>query len=421
MFIAELAPAALRGQLVTHNELMIVTGQMLAYTSNAVIANFWPGEHAWRYMLGLASLPAVLLFFGMLFVPESPRWYASKQRFGEVLAVLRRIGHASEAQSEFLEIKQRAEQAATEEKGGWTDLRIPWIRKLVIVGVVFGVTVQLTGVNSIMYFAPTILQATGLGTRASITATMANGVVSVVSVLIGIYLLGKFGRRPMIITSQAGITISLMLLGGCFLLPESTFRSYVVLAVMLVFLFFMQSMIDTVYWLVTSEIFPTRLRGFAMGVAIFAQWISNATVAFTFPILISALSGNTFFILGIINIGTLIFLVKYLPETRGLTSKRWRSSSSTATRTRVVRPSARHDASPVGRYEQSAVPAGPVVRPVGTASFFLQALYQRGTRRPGVQGSPRPGRARDEVRHDLARRCSLGQRRLPRESTGHGT
>ena len=319
MFIAEIAPAARRGQLVTHNEFMIVTGQLLAYTSNAVIANLWPGEHAWRYMLGLASLPAVLLFVGMLFMPESPRWFASRNRFDEAWAVLRRIRDDAAAEAEFVEIRQRAERAATEEKGGWADLRVPWIRKLVLVGVVFGIAVQLTGVNSIMYFAPTILKATGLGTEASITATIANGVVSVVSVLIGIYLLGRVGRRPMVITGQAGITISLALLGGCFLLPESTARSYVVLAVMLVFLFFMQSMISTVYWLVTAEIFPIRLRGFAMGVAIFAQWISNATVAFTFPILISALGGNTFFILAAINIATLGFLVKYLPETRGRT------------------------------------------------------------------------------------------------------
>lgn len=319
MFIAELAPAGRRGQLVTHNELMIVTGQLLAYTSNAVIAHVWPGEHAWRYMLGVATIPAVLLFLGMLFVPESPRWYASKHRFDEALAVLRRIRHAHEARAEFAEIKERAERAATEEEGSWADLRTPWIRKLVVIGVIFGVAVQLTGVNSIMYFAPTILKSTGLGTEASLTATIANGAVSVTAVLIGIYLLGRAGRRPMIITGQAGITLSLLLLGGCFLLPESTYRSYVVLAFMLVFLFFMQSMIATVYWLLIAEIFPIRLRGFAMGVAIFAQWISNATVALTFPLLISALGGNTFFILAIVNIATLVFLVKYLPETRGRT------------------------------------------------------------------------------------------------------
>lgn len=233
--------------------------------------------------------------------------------------MLRRIRHAHEARAEFAEIKEWAERAATEEEGSWADLRTPWIRKLVVIGVIFGVAVQLTGVNSIMYFAPTILKSTGLRTEASLTATIANGAVSVTAVLIGIYLLGRVGRRPMIITGQAGITLSLLLLGGCFLLPESTYRSYVVLAFMLVFLFFMQSMIATVYWLLIAEIFPIRLRGFAMGVAIFAQWISNATVALTFPLLISALGGNTFFILAIVNIATLVFLVKYLPETRGRT------------------------------------------------------------------------------------------------------
>ena len=262
---------------------------------------------------------AVLLFVGMLFMPESPRWFGSKHRFDEALAVLRRIRSADEARQELLDIKQRTEDAEAQQDGGWSDLRTAWIRRLVVIGVVFGIAVQLTGVNSIMYFAPTILESTGLSTEASITATIANGVVSVVSVLIGIYLLGRAGRRTMVIIGQAGITVSLALLGACFLLPESTARSYVVLAVMLLFLFFMQSMISTVYWLVTSEIFPIRLRGFAMGVAIFAQWISNATVAFTFPILISALGGHTFFILAGINVLALLFLVKCLPETRGRT------------------------------------------------------------------------------------------------------
>lgn len=319
MFIAELAPAHGRAQLVTHNELMIVTGQLLAYTSNAAIVNFWPGDHAWRYMLGLATIPAVLLWLGMLFLPESPRWYASKGRFDEAMAVLRRIRDADEAGRELADIRRCAENVPETHRGEWTNLRTPWIRKLVVIGVVLGISVQLTGVNTIMYFAPTILQATGLGTTASITASIANGVVSVAATILGIWLLGRLGRRPIIITGQVGVTISLVLLGACFLLPQSTLRSYAVLGFMLIFLFFMQSMIATVWWLMMSEMFPLRFRGFAMGIAIFAQWISNGTVALTFPVLINSFGGNTFLILALINSATIVFLAKFLPETRGKT------------------------------------------------------------------------------------------------------
>ncbi|MEB3372426.1 sugar porter family MFS transporter [Saccharopolyspora mangrovi] len=319
MFIAELAPAHRRAQLVTHNELMIVTGQLVAYTSNAAIANFWPSDEAWRYMLGLATIPAVLLWFGMLFLPESPRWYATKGRFDEALVVLGKIREPAEAERELAEIRRCAPDAGQAHRKEWTNLRTPWIRRLVIIGAVLGISVQLTGVNTIMYFAPTILQTTGLGTEASITASIANGVVSVVATFIGISLLGRIGRRPIIITGQVGVTISLALLGVCFLLPESTFRSFAVMAFMLIFLFFMQSMIATVWWLMMAEMFPLRFRGFAMGIAIFAQWISNGTVALTFPMLISALGGNTFFILALINSATIVFLTKFLPETGGKT------------------------------------------------------------------------------------------------------
>jgi MFS transporter, SP family, major inositol transporter len=317
MFIAEMAAVEHRGRLVTRNELMIVSGQLLAYTTNAALANFWPGAHVWRYMLGIATIPAVMLWIGILKMPESPRWLASKGRFDEALAVLTLVREKTVAKNELGEIKDLITSEADLPKSGWRDVQVPWVRRIVLIGIVLGVTVQLTGVNTIMTFAPTILMSTGLGTTAALTATIANGVASVLATLYGMHLMSKYGRRPMWITGQSGLVASLFLLGFAFLLPESTFRSYLVLALMLVFLFFMQTMVGTMFWLVMSEMFPLRMRGFAMGVAIFAQWISNGVVVLTFPTLISTLGGTSFFFFAVINVGTVLFLVKFLPETRG--------------------------------------------------------------------------------------------------------
>lgn len=315
-FIAEMAPAHRRGQLVSRNELMIVTGQLVAYSSNAVIGNLFPGEHAWRWMLALAALPAAALFIGMLFVPESPRWLVKAGRLEEADKVLRSI-REEDPQAEMDDILHRNEDSKNRGKVTRAELRTPWIRRIIIIGVTFGILVQLTGVNSVMYYAPTILLQTGLGTGAALTATVANGVISVLSTLLGIYLLGRYGRRPLVLLGEGGIVVSLFALGLCFMLPESTLRSYLVLAFMLLFLFFMQAFVAVVFWLSMSEFFPLRIRGFAVGIAVFAQWVSNAIVTFLFPILIANVGGPTFFIFVVINIGTFFFLFKFMPETRG--------------------------------------------------------------------------------------------------------
>lgn len=318
VFIAELAPADRRGRLVTQNELMIVTGQLLAYTSNAVIAKTVGEGGVWRWMLVIATVPAVLLWFGMLFVPESPRWLASRGRFDDARSTLGRIRDAQVVDEEFAEIKRRVTADAGEPRAGWRDLGTPWVRRIVTFGFGLAALTQLTGVNSIMYFAPTILLDTGLGTQAALTATIANGVVAVLAVSTGMWLLGRYGRRPMLLTGQVGVTISLVLIAFCFLaLPESTARSYLVLASMLTFLLFMQGCIATVFWLMLAEIFPLRLRGFAMGTAVFGTWMANFVVTLVFPPLINAIGGVTFLLFAAVNAATLVYYIRTVPETRG--------------------------------------------------------------------------------------------------------
>lgn len=317
VFLSELAPAARRGQLVSVNELMIVSGQLIAYTSNALIATFFPGEHAWRWMLALAAIPAIALWIGMLFVPESARWFVANGREDDARATLRRTRRADEVEAELSSMSATARRDQQIGQGSLRDLRTAWVRRLVTLGIAIAFLSQLTGVNSIMYFAPTVLIQTGLSTEASLVATIANGIVSVLGVSLGIWLLSRgYGRRPIIITGQAGLTTALLLIGVFFLMPESTLRSYLVLGGMLMFLFFMQSCIGPIFWLLLAEIFPLRMRGFATGLAISFVWIANTIVSLVFPILISRIEGYTFFLFAVINVGTLVFYATSVPETK---------------------------------------------------------------------------------------------------------
>lgn len=318
VYLSEMSPVTIRGTMVSRNELMIVTGQLAAYTCNAVIATLWPQAHAWRWMLVVATLPAIGLWIGIHLLPESPRWLATKGRVEEMWEVLNEVRMADEVEDEGQDIVRRVEEERAVGRGSWADLRIRWVRRITLVGVGLAFLSQLTGVNGIMYYAPTILISTGLGTQASLVATIANGVVSVASVYIGIrFFLRRFPRRRMILTGQSGCVASLIALGLVFLLPETVVRSYLVLLFMLSFLFFMQCFIGVTFWLMLAEIFPMRVRGIANGIAVFCNWVGNVIVAFVFPNLIAAVQGGVFFIFALVNIGSLIYYWRLLSETFG--------------------------------------------------------------------------------------------------------
>ncbi len=321
VFIGELAPTHLRGQLVARNELTIVTGQLLAYISNASLSEFMPdNHHIWRFMLILCTVPALALFVGTFYLTESPRWLISHNRLAEARDALWQLRPDDDVDGELQEIKEHVEETRKVEATSlWKELKVPWIRRIVLIGVGLAFLSQMTGVNSVMYYAPSILIHTGLGTSASIVATIGNGVVSVVAVAFGsMVLLPRFRRRPMLMVGQVGVTCCLALIGAVFVfMPQSTFRSYLVLALMMLFLFFMQAFVAVIFWLMLSEIFPLRIRGKAMGLAVFANWTANFIVAMVFPPLQESLGGGLFFIFALINVGTIFFYLKFIPETRG--------------------------------------------------------------------------------------------------------
>ncbi|PGX35255.1 MFS transporter [Priestia megaterium] len=321
-YLAEMSPAESRGKMVTQNELMIVTGQLLAFTFNAIIGNML-GEnpHVWRYMLPIAAIPAVFLFFGMLRVPESPRWLVSKGKNNEALTVLQKIRESKRAKSELQEIESAYEKEAKMEKATFKDLTTPWVRRVVFLGIGIAVVQQITGVNSIMYYGTEILKDAGFQTEAALIGNIGNGVISVLATFVGIWLLGKVGRRPTLITGLVGTTTALLLIGIFSLVFEgSAALPYIVLALTITFLAFQQGAISPVTWLMLSEIFPLRLRGLGMGVTVFCLWGINFLVGLTFPVLLASIGlSTTFFVFVVLGIGAILFVKKFLPETKGLT------------------------------------------------------------------------------------------------------
>ncbi|RYM04951.1 sugar porter family MFS transporter [Sporolactobacillus sp. THM7-7] len=318
-YLSEISPMESRGRLVTQNELMIVTGQLLAFIINAILGNA-AGDHeyVWRFMLVVATIPAIVLFIGMLMMPESPRWLISKRKVKDGLTVLRKVREKNRARAELNDIKKMVHTESQIKKVSYKDLNVPWIRRIVLLGIGIGIVQQITGVNTIMYYGTEILRTSGFSTGAALIGNIANGVISVSITFVAIWLLGRVGRRPMLLTGLMGTTTSLLLIGiFSIILHGSPALRFVVLTLTVTFLAFQQGAVSPVTWLMLSEIFPLRLRGFGMGVSVFCSWTTNFSVGLTFPLLVSFLGlSTTFFIFVVFGIGAITFVKKFLPETK---------------------------------------------------------------------------------------------------------
>ncbi|MFC9769856.1 MULTISPECIES: sugar porter family MFS transporter [unclassified Pseudarthrobacter] len=320
VYLAEMASSKDRGRIVTQNEVMIVSGQLIAYVSNALLGTFFGDDHIWRWMVALATLPAVVLWFGTLVLPESPRWLAAGGRGDEAFDVLRRVRPANELQREFDDVIRMAREDYDSSKGGWRELLAhSWTKRILIVGLGMAVIQQISGVNAIMYYSTSILSEAGFGTTGALWATIANGAVSVAAATTGMALLGRVRRRPMLITGLAGTSLSLLLIGIVSLVTEpGMLRAVLFLGLMATFLAFMQGSIGPVTWLMLSEMFPLTLRGAGMGVCVFALWMVNFLIGLFFPVLVSLIGiSGTFFIFVALGAAGLVFLKVYMPETKG--------------------------------------------------------------------------------------------------------
>ncbi|GAB3300597.1 sugar porter family MFS transporter [Parasphingorhabdus pacifica] len=340
VYLAEVAPVERRGSLVTRNEVMIVSGQFAAFIINAVIINVW-GEHTsvWRFMLVVAVLPAIALLIGMLRMPESPRWLSSQERDADALAVLKQVRSPERAEAEMAEVRTLAEEEQQSQTGGWFDLAVPWIRRMVIIGAVLGIFQQLTGINSIMYYGSQLLQDAGFSTNGAVIANTANGLFSVLGITVGIMLINKLDRRVMLIGGFTLISLFHVLVGtSAMFLPDTAAKPYIILIFVVAFVFSMQGTLGPVVWLLLSEMFPLKIRSFAMGLCVLVLWVANAGVTFGFPPTVAALGiAPTFFIFAAIGVLGILFTSTLVPETRGKTLEEFEDE----VRTQHARPDAR--------------------------------------------------------------------------------
>jgi major inositol transporter-like SP family MFS transporter len=290
-----------------------------AFATNALLDRLFHDPHVWRVMLAVAAVPAIALLVGMLVLPDSPRWYGLKGRMTEARSVLGLSRDPAEVDTEYALIEEHTSHMLKTTVTPYSVIRdVPWIRRVVLIGCGLAIIQQATGINTVNYYAPTILKQSGLGVSAALVATIAVGVTSVITTIIGIILLGYIGRRTMLLIGFAGVAASQAALSLVFLLPESMTRSYVILGCMIAFVAFVQMFIGTCVWLLLSEIFPLSIRGFAMGIAVFVLWCTNAIISFLFPLLNSALgSTGTFALFVVINIVSWWFVSRYVPETKG--------------------------------------------------------------------------------------------------------
>lgn len=320
-YLAELSPANRRGRMVTQNEWMIVIGQFLAFICNALLGMAMGNTgHVWRYMLAIAALPALVLWFGMRRMPESPRWLASRGRVGDALDVLKKARQTeARAIAELNEIEDNLSAEANMRKATLKDLASPWVRRLICIGIGVAVASQATGVNTIMFYGTQILKDSGFSTESALIANTLNGLTSVVAVGFGIWLVGRVKRVPMFLAGLAGTTSVMLCLAlvSKFLAGHAALP-YVVLLLTVTFLAFMQSCIAPVFWLLLAEFFPLRLRGLGMGICVFFVWIVNFFIGLSFPILLSVVGlFLTFMIFVFIGVLSMIFVKTCVPETKG--------------------------------------------------------------------------------------------------------
>ena len=324
VFLAELAPYEIRGSLSGRNEMMVVTGQLAAFIINAIIGNTLGHlDGVWRIMLAVSALPAIFLFFGMLRMPESPRWLLSKGRDEEALKVLRTVRSPERAQAEMDSIRGAVSEEGHAEHTGWKAvLTNRWLLRILLVGIALGVFQQLTGINSMMYYGQVILTESGFESQAALIANIAPGVIGVVGAFIALWMMERVNRRTVVITGYILTTICHVLIGtAALVLPEdSAARPFVILVLIVAFVGSMQTFLNIATWVLLSEIFPLHMRAVGMGISVFCMWVANGLLSLTFPTLVEAIGlTGSFFGFAVVNAVAIVVMAWGLPETRGRT------------------------------------------------------------------------------------------------------
>ena len=326
MYIAEIAPAKLRGRFVSLNQLTIVIGILAAQIANLLLAEpvsdnstsqmileSWNGQWGWRWMFWMENIPAILFFTFSFVIPESPRWLMVNGKRDQAVKVMHKIMSSEQVEQELLDIDNSMTNSNAQ-KSSIRQILQPSMHKVLIIGVVLAVFQQWCGINVIFNYAQEIFTAAGYGVSDILMNIVVTGVTNVVFTIVAMLLVDKIGRRPLLLIGAGGLTIIYMLMGAAYYF-SLTGVALLVIVVAAIACYAMS--LAPIMWVVISEIFPTAVRGVAMSIATFALWTACFILTYTFPILNNVLgAAGTFWVYGLVCLGGFIFTYKYVPETK---------------------------------------------------------------------------------------------------------
>lgn len=331
LYISEVSPAGARGWQVSLFQFAITVGILAAYLVDYAFA----GSGSWRWMLGLAVVPGAALGLGMLVLPESPRWNAQRGNVQKAREVLAKVRGTENVDAELREIEATLTQA--HEHGRFSDLWLPEVRMAMVIGIGLAIFQQVTGINTVIYYAPKIIQSAGISSASgAILATAGIGLVNVVMTIVSMWLIDRVGRRPLLLVGIAGMIASLGVLGYAFyaLAHGKSFATVAVVTLMCYVAMFAISL-GPIFWLLIAEIYPLKIRGSAEGVAAGANWAANFVVSLTFLTLVETIGASwSFWLYAALAVAAWIFSFLLVPETKGRTLEEieagWRTKKGVA-------------------------------------------------------------------------------------------
>jgi SP family arabinose:H+ symporter-like MFS transporter len=317
LYITELAPAAIRGRLVSMYQLAIVLGILIIFFVNYLVQGLgdaqWNIDYGWRYMLGSETIPALLFLIAIFFIPESPRWLMRKGNESEARRVLAMINSPKKTDEILDEIKSTLH----EQKGTLKELFQGRFRKAIFIGIFLAIFSQIQGINAIMYYAPEIFKQVGNGSDAAFLQTVIVGVINVLFTWVAIKWVDSQGRKQLLLVGGAVMGLSLLTVGSSFYFG---WGGSVLLIFTLTYVAGFAASYGPVTWVIISEIFPIKMRGVAMSVATLALWVSVYLVTQFFPILLNSVGpAYTFWIFFFSALAAFVFVWRYVPETKGKT------------------------------------------------------------------------------------------------------
>jgi MFS transporter, SP family, galactose:H+ symporter len=315
VYISEVAPADMRGGLVTFFQLAVTIGILVAYLVGLAFTDV---DEGWRWMLGLGAVPAIALALGILRLPRSPRWLIMQ---GDIEAARSALGRVRPAGREAIDLElQEIQSSMAPETGTWKDLMKPAVKAALLVGIGLAILQQITGINTVIYYAPTIIQSTGIDSASSaILASLGVGIINVVMTVVALRLLDRAGRRTMLFIGVSGMSASLFALGCAFIsgMPE-TLSTVLAIASLMVFVSSFAISLGPIFWLLNAEIYPLSVRGKAAAAGTMTNWFFNFAVSVTFLALVDLLTQTgAFWLYGTVGLLTLWFCWKFVPETKG--------------------------------------------------------------------------------------------------------